>query len=84
MISLYFSALLGLSLENVEKTLIMDDNDLSRIRNVLGFSLGLFIETVNSLFTTVNKCNSVGFRNVQCLSINIIQIGVSTSANAAR
>lgn len=77
-------SLLGLSLENVEKTLIMDDNDISRIRNVLGFSIGLFIETVNSLFTTVNKSNSVGFRNVQCLSINIIQVGVSTIGNSAR
>lgn len=76
--------LLGLALENVEKTLISDDNDISRIRNVLGFSIGLFIETVNSLFTTANKSNSVGFRNVQCLSINIIQMGVSKTGKSAR
>jgi len=77
-------ALLGLPLENVEKTLVMDDNDASRVRNVLGFSVGLYIEAVNSLFTSVNKSNSVGFRNVQCLSINVVQIGSSISTNAGR
>jgi hypothetical protein len=77
-------ALLGLSLENVEKTLVMDDQDASRVRNVLGFSTGLYLEAVNSLFTSVNKSNSVGFRNVQCLSINVVQIGTSVTNAGGR
>ncbi|ODN00274.1 Unconventional myosin-XVIIIa, partial [Orchesella cincta] len=76
-------SLLGLSLDNVEKTLVMDEHDTSRVRNVLGFSLGLYAEAVNSLFTTVNKSNSVGFRNIQCLSVSLVQIGGSITDNGA-
>lgn len=77
-------SLLGLSLDNVEKTLVMEEHDTSRVRNVLGFSLGLYTEAVNSLFTTINKSNSVGFRNIQCLSISMVQIGESSTENGAR
>jgi len=72
-------SLLGLSVENVEKTLVLDadQEQTSRIRNVLGFSLGLYFECVNSLFTTINKSNSVGYRNIQCLTISVAQLGFS-------
>ncbi|CAG7833673.1 unnamed protein product [Allacma fusca] len=72
-------ALLGLPTERVEKSLVSEETEVARLRNVMGFAIGLYFESINTVFTTVNKNNSVGFRNIQCLSINVVEIGHSSA-----
>lgn len=67
-------------MEQVIKNLgFLDENDENKVRILLGFSLGLYFETVNNIFTGINKNNSVGFRNVHCQSVNIVNVGFALS-----